>query len=72
MFLNERIMRVESALPTVKSIKTIKSLAINLKEAHLFRTIRDQHVFGLLIMIEHHQMVFAADTRLLITTESGM
>lgn len=56
MFLNDKIMRVEveSALPTVKSLKPIKSEAINLEKAHRFRTIRNQHVFGLLIMIEHH------------------
>src|ERR1019366_10552069 len=40
-----------------------------LKEAELLRAIAHQHVFGLLIMVEHHLVVLAPDAGLLIAAE---
>src|SRR3984957_6726055 len=42
------------------------------EEAELLRAVADQHVLGLLIMIEHHLVVFAADARLLVAAERRM
>ena len=42
------------------------------EEAQLFRAVADQHVLGLLIMIKHHLVRFAANARLLVTTERGV
>src|SRR4051794_7023987 len=43
-----------------------------LKEAHGAGAIADQLILGLLVVIEHHAMVFAADAGLLVTAECGM
>ena len=40
-----------------------------LKEAESFRAVAYQQVLGLLIVIEHHPMVFAAKSRLLIAAK---
>src|ERR1700734_4362449 len=42
------------------------------EEAELLRAVADQHVLGLLIVIEHHLVVFAADARLLVAAERRM
>src|SRR6476646_8008157 len=39
------------------------------EEAELVLAIAHQHVLGLLIVVEHHLVVLAADTRLLVATE---
>src|SRR6266536_1625129 len=43
-----------------------------LEEAELLRAVADQEVLGLLIVIEHHLVGLAADTRLLIAPERRM
>src|SRR5271154_4652969 len=42
------------------------------EEAELLRAVADQHVLGLLIVIKHHLVVFAADARLLVAAERRM
>src|SRR6202044_4040740 len=42
------------------------------EEAELLRAVADQHVLGLLIVIEHHLVVLAADAGLLVTAERRM
>src|SRR6478672_10894550 len=42
------------------------------EEAHRLRVVAHQQVLGLLIMLEHHLVVFTADARLLVTAERGM
>src|SRR5580692_8274358 len=43
-----------------------------LEEAQFLRAIADQHVLGLLIMIEHHLVVLPPDTGLFVAAESGV
>src|SRR6185436_6028659 len=42
------------------------------EETELLRAVADQQVFGLLVVIQHHLVGLAADTRLLVTAERGM
>src|SRR3954469_18822429 len=42
------------------------------EEAQLLRAVADQQVLGLLVVIQHHLVGLAADTRLLVTAERGM
>ncbi len=42
------------------------------EEAELLRAVAHQHVLGLLIMVEHHLVRLATDTRLLVATEGSM
>src|SRR5712691_7449047 len=42
------------------------------EEAELLRAVADQQVLGLLVVIEHHLVGFATDTRLLVAAEGGM
>ena len=42
------------------------------KEAQRIDVVADQQVFGLLVVVEHHFVVFTADTGLLVATERGM
>src|ERR1700692_1221800 len=42
------------------------------KEAKLLGTVAYQHVLGLLVVVEHHLMVFPADARLLVSAERRM
>src|SRR6267142_269750 len=44
----------------------------NSEEAELLGTVADQHVFGLLIVVEHHLVGLAADARLLVAAERRM
>src|SRR5690348_11298649 len=42
------------------------------EEAELFRTVADQHVLRLLVVIEHHLVSLAANTGLLVAAERRM
>src|SRR5436853_234929 len=42
------------------------------EEPELLRAVADQHVLGLLVVIEHHLVGFAADTGLLVSAERRM
>src|SRR5579859_5471484 len=42
------------------------------EETERLVAIADEQVLGLLIVIEHHLVIFAADTRLLVATERSM
>src|SRR3990167_5147838 len=42
------------------------------EKAHRVDVVAHQQVFGLLIMVEHHLVVFTADTGLLVATERRM
>src|SRR5580698_1605926 len=42
------------------------------EEAKCFLAVADQYVLGLLIMVEHHLVCFAANTRLLVAAEGRM
>src|SRR5258708_37458427 len=44
----------------------------NSEETELLGTVADQHVLGLLIVVEHHLVGFAADARLLVAAERRM
>src|SRR3989440_6869034 len=44
----------------------------DLEEPQRLRRIAHQQVLGLLVMVEHHLVVFAADARLLVATEGGV
>ena len=43
-----------------------------LKQPGLFLCVGDEQVLRLLVVVEHHEVVFAPDAGLLISTESGM
>ena len=43
-----------------------------LEEAELLWCVAHQHVFGLLVVIEHFRVVLAADAGLLVSTECGV
>src|SRR5271156_6783327 len=43
-----------------------------LEEPERLGAVADQHVLGVLIVIEHHLVVFAADAGLLVTAEGGV
>src|ERR1019366_1396875 len=40
-----------------------------LEEAELLRAVADQHVLGLLVVVEHHAVIFPPDPRLLVAAE---
>src|SRR4029077_19595593 len=61
-------MRVGGA----KHPRAALAIASRSEEAELLRAVADQHVLGLLIMIEQHLVVFAADARLLVAAERRM
>src|SRR5205807_8256943 len=42
------------------------------EEAELLRAVADQHVLGLLIVVEHHLVGFASHARLLVAAERRM
>src|SRR5450432_182471 len=42
------------------------------EEPELLRAVTDQHVLGLLVVVEHHLVGLAADARLLVATERRM
>src|SRR5712691_904027 len=42
------------------------------EEAELLGAVADQHVLGLLVVVEHHLVGFAADARLLVAAERRM
>src|SRR5947207_4836976 len=44
----------------------------NSEEAELLGAVADQHVLGLLVVVEHHLVGFAADPRLLVAAERRM
>src|SRR5271166_5658957 len=41
----------------------------NSEEAELLGAVADQHILGLLVVVEHHLVGLAADARLLVTSE---
>src|ERR1700688_4067408 len=43
-----------------------------LKEAQLLRTVADQHILGLLVVIQHHFVVFTTKARLFVSAECGV
>src|SRR5579863_4843113 len=61
----------QSLLPISSSLFPIPC-SLFLEEAELLRAVADQHVLGLLIVIEHHAMGFAAYAGLLVSTEGGV
>src|SRR5450759_2597521 len=44
----------------------------NSEEAELLGAVADQHILGLLVVVEHHLVGFAADARLLVSAERRM
>lgn len=56
-----------STVVTMCRDKTHESV---LEKAHRVRAVADELVFRLLVMIEHHLVVFAADARLLVASKS--
>src|SRR5579863_4616972 len=61
----------QSLLPISSSLFPIPC-SLFLEEAELLRAVADQHVLGLLIVIEHHAMSFAADAGLLVSAKRCM
>ena len=52
--------------------RTIPLTPYRSEEAELLRAVADEQVLGLLVVIQHHLVGLAADTRLLVATERGV
>src|SRR5882757_5065877 len=64
-----RSRRTSSAAAGVSSTRGVGSTAAALEEAELLRGVADQQVLGLLVVVQHHLVVLAADTGLLVAAE---
>src|SRR5438445_9396211 len=59
----KRPARTKATAPVVRE---------NLEEAELLRAVANQHVLGLLVVIEHHLVRLAADAGLLVAAKGRM
>ena len=59
-------------MPGPDSVRTRARPLSRSEEAHRLRAVTHQQVFGLLIVIQHHLMVLAADPGLLVTAKRRM
>src|SRR6059058_469050 len=50
----------------------LEEALIGLEEAQCLGRVADQQVLGLLVVVEHHLVVLAADAGLLVATERGV
>ncbi|EAQ00328.1 carR [Janibacter sp. HTCC2649] len=61
-----------SAAEADRSTRVIAGASVISEEPELVRAVADQEVLGLLVVVEHHLVVLAADAGLLVATERGV